>query len=179
LSQADSIEVRVKNRLAPEDEWSSVARTNLFRILGGAGEIRTHEALNTDSSAPFWELEAAGDVAFSAPPECTIRWAVYELVFLGRGAGPWTLSWGNGDYRPQAEGDLKLPEIAGETGTPAIENARPLGEPLYRPGGTRSGGPRFGGNWGQFILWAILILAVLFLSGLALYIARSMKKERL
>ncbi|MDR2185548.1 MAG: DUF3999 domain-containing protein [Treponema sp.] len=178
LSQADSIEVNVKNKFAPEDEWSFVARTNLFRISTGTGEIRVSEALDIHSSAPFWELEAAGDVAFSAPPDCTIRWAVYELVFLGRGAGPWTLAWGSGDCRPQTEGDLKLPEIAGETGGPEIENARPLGEPLYRPR-PRAAGSRFGVNWGQFILWTILILAVLFLSGLALYIARSMKKEHI
>jgi hypothetical protein len=166
LPQADAIEVRVKNRLFEEDEWSFAARTNLFRISAGTGETRTNEALEIDSSAPFWELEAAGDVAFSSLPGCTIRWAVRELVFLGRGTGPWTLAWGNGDYGPRAEGDLKLAEAA-----PEIETARPLGEPLYR---ARPARPRFGN--GQFVLWSILILAVIFLSALALYIARTIKK---
>jgi hypothetical protein len=173
LPQADSIEVRVKNKVFEQEEWSFAARTNLFRISAGTGEQRTSEALEINSSAPFWELEAAGDVAFSSLPGCTIRWAVYELVFLGRGAGPWTLAWGNGDYGPRAEGDLKLPE----TGGPEIETARPLGEPVYRTG-PRTATRRFGGDWGQFVLWAVLILAVILLSGLALYIARAMKKDR-
>ncbi|MDR1176005.1 MAG: DUF3999 domain-containing protein [Treponema sp.] len=172
LSQADSLEVHLKNKFTKEDVWSFAARTNLFRISGGTGEIRTSEALHIDSSAPYWELEAAGDVAFSSLPGCTIHWAVYELVFLGRGGGPWTLAWGNRSYGPPAEGDLKLPESAG----PEIETARSLGEPEYRPR-TEAVKPRFGEKWGQFLLWIILILAVILLSGLALYIARVMKKE--
>jgi hypothetical protein len=176
LPQADSIEVLLKNRFTGEDEWSFVARTNLFRISSGAGETRTNEALEINTSAPFWELEAAGGVAFSSLPGCTIRWAVYELVFLGRGAGPWTLAWGNGGYGPQEAGDLKLSEFTGGTGAPEIETARPLGEPVYTPRPRTAA--RFYGKWGRFVLWAVLILAVVFLSGLALYIARSMKKER-
>jgi hypothetical protein len=174
LSQADSIEVRVKNRVFEQAEWSFAARINLFRISAGTGEPRTSEALNINSSAPFWELEAAGDVAFSSLPGCTIRWAVYELVFLGRGAGPWTLAWGNGDYGPRSEVDLKLPE----TGGPEIGTARLLGEPAYQPR-LQDETRRLGRDWGQFVLWAVLILAAVFLSGLALYIARAMKKERI
>jgi hypothetical protein len=176
LPQADSIEVILKKRFTEADEWSFAARTNLFRI-SGPGETRTSEALEINTSAPFWELEAAGDVAFSSLPGCTIRWAVNELVFLGRGAGPWTLAWGNGDSGPRGEGDLKLSEFTAGTGAPDIETARPLSEPAYTPRPRTTA--RFGGNWGQFILWAVLILAVVFLSGLAFYIARSMKKERL
>ncbi|MDR1239475.1 MAG: DUF3999 domain-containing protein [Treponema sp.] len=177
LPEADSIEVRIKNRFTGESEWSFVTRTNLFRISNSGGEILTSKALNINTSAPFWELEAAGDLAFSSLPGCVIRWAVYELVFLGRGEGPWTLAWGNGDYGPQGEGDMKLPGLTGGAGGPEIETARPLGEPTYTPG-PRTAPSWFSGNWGQFILWAILILAAAFLSGLALYIAKGMKKER-
>jgi hypothetical protein len=173
LPQTDSIEARVKNRFAPEDDWSLVARTTLYRISGGAGETRTSKALDINSSAPYWELEAAGDVAFSALPGCTIRWAVYELVFLGRGAGPWTIAWGNGDYGPQREGGLKPAEFSGAL---EIETARPQGEASYRPR-PPAAASRFGGNWGHVLLWAVLILAVAVLSGLALYLAKSMKKE--
>jgi hypothetical protein len=174
LREADSIEVRVKNRFAPEDDWSFVARATLFRISGG-GETRTSEALDINTAAPYWELEAAGEPAFLSLPDCTIRWAVYELVFLGRGAGPWTIAWGNGDYGPQGEGSLNLAEFSTGAGGPEIETARPLGEPSYRPR-PQAATSRRGGNWGQFLLWAVLILAVVFLSGLALYIAKSMKK---
>jgi hypothetical protein len=177
LPQADSVQVLVKNRFTEEADWSFVARTNLFRVASGSGETRTSEALAVNTSAPFWELEAAGDLAFSSLPGCTIRWAVYELIFLGRGTGPWTLAWGNENYGSPAEGYLKLPELTGDSAAPGIETARPLGEPSYRPR-PRPVRSRFGENWGRFLLWAVLILAAAFLSGLALYIARSMKKEQ-
>ncbi|MDR3193226.1 MAG: DUF3999 domain-containing protein, partial [Treponema sp.] len=45
------------------------------------------------------------------PPACTIQWDPRELVFLGRGEGPWTLAWGNGDWGPPDSGDLKLSEL--------------------------------------------------------------------
>jgi hypothetical protein len=175
LPQADSIEVLVKNRFTTEEEWSFVARTSLFRINSGTGsEALQNGALELNSSAPYWELEAAGDLDFSAPPVCTIQWDPRELVFLGRGEGPWTLAWGNGDWGPPDSGDLKLSELAGDAGTPEIENARPLGEPRYRAGAAK---PQPEKDWGQFVLWVILILSTLLLSGLAFSLARSMKKE--
>lgn len=175
LSQPDSIEVLVKNKFTKEAEWSFVVRTNLFRINTGTGaEALQNGPLEIGVSAPYWELEAAGDPAFSTPPACTIQWEPYELVFLGRGEGPWTLAWGNGDWGPRDSGDLKLSEFAGGAGAPKIENARPLGEPQYRAGAAK---PRSEKDWGQFILWAVLILATLFLSGLAFSAAKSMKNE--
>jgi hypothetical protein len=167
LSQADSVEAVIRNRFHGEDEWRFAARINLFRFNGGNGEIITSGALETESRAPYWELEAAGEAAFSSIPGCRIRWAVYELLFLGRGQGPWTLAWGNGEYGPQGG----LPEAAGA----GIEEARPLGASQYRPRAVKA--PREGG-WGPLVLWGILLLAAAILSGLAFYIAKSMAKGK-
>jgi hypothetical protein len=173
LPQADSLEVRVKNRLYAQDDWSPAARTTLFRINRGAGaEALQNGPLEIKSAAPYWELEAAGELAFAAPPDCTIRWEPRELVFLGRGGGPWTLAWGSGDYGPPESGGLQLPE--GEPG-PEIEAARPLGEARYRPAAPAARAPQ---NWGPIVLWGVLIFAALSLSGLAFYIAQSMKKDQ-
>jgi hypothetical protein len=171
LSRTDSIEALVKNRFAVEDEWSFVARTRLFRIAGGAKELQ-NEALDINSRAPWWELEALGDIAFSSMPGCTIRWAVYELIFLGRGTGPWTLAWGSDIYGPQ-ETVLELPELSGGM-VPSIGNALPLGDARYRERPAKLLPAR---DWGRFILWGSLIFATVLLSALALYIAISTKKD--
>jgi hypothetical protein len=170
LPRPDSIEALVKYRFGAEEEWRFAGRISLFRINGGPEGILSSEALAIEVSAPLWELEAAGDTVLSSLPACTIRWAVHELVFLGRGQGPWTLVWGNRDYGPQ--GGFP-PELNVERVEPG--QAHPLGLPGYRPR-VPVKTPVFADR-GSFILWGILILAVLILSGMALYIAKSMRKE--
>jgi hypothetical protein len=166
LPRPDSVETLVKYRFTGEEEWRTAARTTLFRVNDGSGGTLNNKALGIGVSAPLWELEAAGDLVFSSLPACTIRWAVYELVFLGRGRGPWTLAWGNGEYGPPGPLGINL-EAAG------LERARPLGSARYEP---RTPAPE---DRRPLILWGILILSVLVLSGMALYIAKSMRKEKL
>jgi hypothetical protein len=167
LPQADSFEALVKYRYREEEEWRVAARASLFRVSSGAGGILESGALEIGISAPYWELEAPG--AMAALPGLKISWAVYELIFLGRGRGPWTLAWGSGHGPPE---EFSLPPgISAD----AIEDARALGSPVYQAGGRRTPRDR---DWGSYILWGILILAALILSGLALYIAKSMEKER-
>jgi hypothetical protein len=171
LPRSDSFEALVKYRFGGEEEWRTAARTTLFRVNDGTGGILENRALEIGYSAPYWELESPG--AMAVLPDCRIRWAVYDLVFLGRGPGPWTLAWGNGDYGPP--GGLSLPPDL-RMDDPAIENAQALGNPVYRP--RAPAGTPATVDWGRFILWGILILAAMVLSGLAFYIAKSMEKER-
>jgi hypothetical protein len=170
LPRPDSVEVLVKYRFTAEEDWREAQRTILFRVNDGSGGTLSGGALETGVSAPLWELEAAGP--FPSIPGCTIRWTPQELVFLGRGPGPWTLAWGNGDYDSPGGFPGSLGPNLEDAG---IGEARPLGPPRYeaRPP------PPARKNWEPFILWGVLVIAVLVLSAMAFYIAASMRKEKL
>jgi hypothetical protein len=163
LPETDSVEALIKSRNSGEDDWRTMARATLFRFSGPDGE-KTHEALEISSSAPYWELESLS-LPFAKIPEGRFGWQIREIVFPGRGKGPWTLVYGNPACGPPEE--FIIP--AGVS----VEKAA-VDEIVYRPPGEETGSPR---RWEQFLLWSILAAAVIILTGLAFYIAKILKKE--
>jgi hypothetical protein len=163
LPETDSVEALIKSRNALEDDWRIAARASLFRFSGPDGE-KTHEALEISSSAPYWELESVS-LPFAKAPEGRFGWQIREIVFPGRGKGPWTLAYGNPACGPQEEFTIPAGVSA--------EKAE-AGEIVYRPLEEEIKPPR---RWGQFLLWAILAAAVIVLTSLAFYIAKIIKKE--
>ena len=169
LGENDSIDVRVKNKFAASGEWNIVSNVTLYRLNSATGDFLYNRPLKTGSSAPLWSIEAQGGFVFSSSVECQLFWTVYELVFLGRGEGPWTLAYGNADFGP-ITGGLRLDEYPDESG---IAQAGIAGQPRYRPREEHKSR-----GWGQWVLWSILILAVLILLTLAFFTVKSMKKEK-
>ncbi|MDR0602045.1 MAG: DUF3999 domain-containing protein [Treponema sp.] len=163
LPEADSVEAMVRNRLDKNDEWRIAGRVTLFRFSDEDGE-RTHDPMEVSSSAPYWELESLS-FPFANVPECRFVREVKEIVFPGRGKGPWTLAFGNAAAGPAES--FAVPAGA------AAERAA-VGEALYRRDKQGSFPPR---RFEEFFLWGILTCAVIVLTGLAFYIARIMKKE--
>ncbi|MDR2371504.1 MAG: DUF3999 domain-containing protein [Treponema sp.] len=163
LPETDSVETLIKSRNAIEDEWRAVARAALFRFSGPGGE-KTHEALEISSSARYWELESLS-LPFAKAPEGRFGWQIREIVFPGRGKGPWTLAYGNPGCGPPEEFTVPAGVF--------MEKAA-AGEIVYRPPEEEIKFPR---RWGQFLLWSILAAAAIILTGLAFYIAKIIKKE--
>jgi hypothetical protein len=171
LPEPDSIQVLVKNRFSENEEWVLRARETLFYYnTGETGEARRNKVLEIRSSAPFWELETAGELPFGTAPECFMRWTAGELIFLSRGNGPWTLAYGNRNYGPPEEASLNPEEES------KILTATATGKGWYTP--REVSGPKLPVNfrdYGQWFLWGSLIIAVLVLSILDFYRARSMR----
>jgi hypothetical protein len=132
--------------------------------------MRKNSPFPISGPAPFWELGVSGERTFTVPPELVIRWKMRELVFLALGKGPWTLAYGNAAVGPPAGG---LPQL--EEGDAELLPALPTGLERYerRPGAGQ--GARDDFRLGAWVLWGVLILAVMLLSFLAFVIARSMR----
>jgi hypothetical protein len=168
LSGADSLQVEILSRRREDEDWSYRGRETIYRFNSGPGETRKNDPFPVSASAPYWELKAPGERVFAEPPEMVIRWKMRELVFLALGRGPWTLAYGSAAYAP-SDDELPLPE-EGEL-LPAL----PTGTTRYEAG--RREGIKEDRLYGVWLLWGVLILAVLLLSFLAFRIARSMRKE--
>jgi len=167
LSDADSIQVLVKNRLNENDEWVIRAKGNLFRFNTSSGTEK-NAPFNINSHAPYWELETAGDLLFSSAPECLIRVKPREIIFPGRGEGPWTFAYGNAECGPPGKADL-----LSLGGREELEPAFFTGEKRYERSLLPS---QKEGSRKAYMLWAFLGAAVIVLSILAFSIAKSMKK---
>ena len=167
LEDADSIPVLIKNRLSEDEEWRVRRRGTLFRYNSAQADgIAKSEPFEISSSAPLWELEASGGLPFSAAPELVIRWQPRELIFPARGKGPWTLAYGNSGCEPISSGEL--------SGSDEPEAAVFTGEKRYEK--TELTLPEIERDYHRYFLWAFLGAAVLILTILAFYIAKSIRK---
>ena len=161
LPEADSSPVVLKSRERPEEDWRVRARGTVYRFDAG-GLARKNRAFEIQGPAPFWELESAGEIPFTAVPDCLIRWSAEELVFLARGKGPWRLVYGKAGMEAPAEKALFPPEL-GE-----IERALPTGNEWYTPRPLPEGGK----DRRPWILWGVMAFAALALTFLAWRIGR-------
>jgi hypothetical protein len=176
LSQADSLRVEIKNRFSEDLPWETWARGNLYRFKADTSAaskaersaIRKNKAWEGTSRAPYWLLRAEGGLPFASVPEMLLIWEPYQVVFLARGTGPWILAYGNRDYGPVSDSWL----------TPARDQkllpASVTGGERYTPRTPETAAQR---DYRQWILWGVLILAVIILSGLAWLMAKSMKEN--
>jgi hypothetical protein len=167
LREPDSVSAFVKSRYTQTDSWRAEQTARIFLMpQDSSGEIRTGGPIAVSSSARYWELEAQGELKFSQTPECVFSWEPRELVFLARGNGPWTLAFGNAEYAAFDDGALRL--TGDETFVPsAIE-----GDVRYAPRAVEKKVERK-----PWILWGVLVFAVVALCALAYSIAKSMKME--
>jgi hypothetical protein len=168
LPSADSFHVTIRDRYREDENWNNRGRETIFRYHSPDGEPRKNSPLSISGQAPFWEIAISGERTFTEAPALVLRWKMRELVFLAVGKGPWTLAYGNADVGPPKE---SLPQLEG--GDAELLPALPTGEAAYEPRLREriQADPAFG----LWILWGILILAVVVLSSLAFAIARSMK----
>jgi hypothetical protein len=171
--------VRIEARTDPKLDWLPVASTIAYRIVRDGKEVTSPDLPVTPNASPSWRIvvdPASGGLG--APlPELDVSWAARNLVFLARGAGPYTLAFGKKEasaaalpltslfpgYRDQGESKLP-PAIVGD-----LRLAPPPG-PSLLPSFVADQDPKRVGLWGA------LIVGVLLLAAMAWRLSRQMQK---
>jgi hypothetical protein len=171
LPEPDSAELIIRGKFFEWEGWSYQGRQRLYRYRLEDGGERKNGPFEVSLSAPLWQLEAAGDIPLGSIPVCYPSREIQELVFLARGRGPWTLAYGSQEWGPPSGTGLSAEAADGESGgaLPAV----PTGAARYEKRESSAGPER---QWGQWILWTVLVLAAAVLSFLAFTLARSMRR---
>ena len=173
LEEADSIPVVIKNRITGDEEWKTVTKGAVYRYNSAAGLVKNEafkiSSLGDYSSAPFWEMEASGELPFNTVPDMVLSWIPKEIIFPARGSGPWTLAYSKSDC-PRFAGGF-LPSLIEEELEPAFFT----GEKRYEETNLVAAKEK---NYKVYILWAFLGAAALVLTILAISIARSICRKQ-
>src|SRR6185312_436052 len=113
--------------------------------------------------------------ALSTAPKLEVQWQPAQLVFVARGDGPYHLEFGNREAKATM---LSVTELI-----PGYENHAEMKLPEARVGDIRTNAPEEPAwrvavgetNPRKFLLWAILIVAVVVLAGMAFRLSKQMK----
>jgi hypothetical protein len=160
-------------------EWRPVAATIAYRIVRDGTEIASPEVPVAPNPSRDWRVvvDAASGGLGMPPPELEVSWPARNLVFVARGAGPYTLAFGKKEstraamplatlipgYREQGENGLPVAAI-GELRT------APPPAPSVLPAFIADQEPQ------RIGLWAALIAGVLLLAAMAWRLSRQMQK---
>jgi hypothetical protein len=175
LSQPNSLApVTLAGRRDSSLPWQPLSSGLLYRLTQSGQDVVQNELPLTGQTVQQLKLtvdERGGGLGTEAP---TVRYAVRAtaLVFLARGAGPYTLALGNSsvkaanlslatlipDYSAAKLATLGSAQVdrGAALTTPVVETPRAVG----------------GTDWKKFGLWGVLLLSVLFLAAMAASLLR-------
>lgn len=179
------IDLKEANTLAPATlygrresslPWQTLNNGLLYRLTQNGQDVQQNELQVPGQTVQQLKLavdERGGGLGAEAP---TLAFAVRgtQLVFLARGAGPYTLALGNPsataanlplttlipDYSPQRLRELGQAKVEGATPLPPATATSPTAAVAGWP------------DWKKIGLWAVLLLGVLALGGMAVSLLR-------
>lgn len=167
LPQTEMMAVKLLGADAPDRPFSQYASGFIYR-LDKDGSAITGEPFPVKTSLHYWNLQAAGDIPFAAVPALRLFWQPRELLFLARGKGPWTLAYG----REHGVSAVASPMLDQATVVAAKVITEPVAVTDTPPLPVKKDGDN---GW---VLWAVLGLAVLFLTGIAVWLLKSMGSKK-
>ena len=173
----------LESRANAKDPWRTRCEQVFYTLSLAASEVRNEPCTFTPTPDRFWRAlvrqDGAGIAARRQAPTLQLGWIPIELIFVARGTPPFLLAFGStklerqdnttdGDIIQQAIGTAPKNEVFGEVrlgklielgGEKALQ-ALPPPPPLKK-----------------WLLWAILILGVGLLAGMARSLIKEMNKK--
>jgi hypothetical protein len=178
LPQPNTVaQVQFLARARVDDAWRPAASAIVYRLAGASGDIVSPDVAVGSNGERYWmlKIDQKGGGIGAGEAKLEIGWVPHEVVFAARGAGPFTVAFGNEKSKP---GALPVANVLPK---------RPGGEPLVaQPAslGAISGSaeePRLFSEPVRFaqrlaerrdvrkwVLWSALIAGVLFLGWMAI-----------
>jgi hypothetical protein len=167
----DAASVTVRSRPDTSSEWRPLHTGLFYSLTESAARVRSSPAHIARTTDRYWIVETSREGGWRQDrlPRLKLGWHPHELLFLAQGAGPYTLVYGSARVGPSdAPVDAVLASLGRTDGTDRTRVAT-LGA-ARDVGGAEALRPV--PPWRRFILWAVLIGAVLALGGLALRVFR-------
>lgn len=165
LPQTNTVaQVTIEARFASNGPWHPIARARLYRLQQDGAEARNGDLMVPARIYREWRVRVDGGKALlgTGQPTLQIGWVPQQLVWLARGQPPFLLGYGQRDLPTAAGGNLSV--AGAQPGNATLGPARdgtPQPEPWLA-----------GDTMRRWVLWAVLLLAVAVLGGMAWRLAR-------
>ncbi len=182
--QNSIVEVEFLSRARPDAPWQPAVRGGFYRLkstrptaMGRSTSIETEADLTNSSLSirptphRYWlaRVDTRGGGLGRGVPRLHVGWLPHEVVFLARGAGPFTLAYGSSKVHAAAALGAIPPGVSIESAT--------LAEPVALGGDARLA-PAATARvfWSKStVLWTVLGIGVALLALMAYRLARELK----
>jgi len=179
LTQANTLApVTVSTRRDSKDSWQSLTRGLLYRLPENGKDV-IHDELQLPGQ---WvqhlrlQVDPRGGGLGQAAPTVRIGLRSTQLVFLARGSAPYVLALGNASGTAN---NLPLSTLI-----PGYDDKRlaslgiaKAGTPVAAPSVTQTASPAANVDWQRYGLWAVLLVGVALLVGMALSLLKAQKPQ--
>ena len=163
-------QVRIQSRAQSEHGWRDRGQLTLSTLdLENAPAAGV--SLGSIVRDRHWRLLARPGL--SDLPEIKLDMVVEEIVFIAQGEGPWRLETGSRQPMPQTLGDALLGELIERRGQPWTWPRLSAGPREVHGGTDMLVEPPQPIPWQRYLLWALLVLGALIVSGLAWKLLRT------
>jgi len=174
------VEILSRNRVS--DPWRSVSRTVVYRLRREGAEILSPEIGIANNPDRYWLLrvDQKGGGLGAGEPQLSAGWVPHRLVFVARGAAPFTLAYGNRDAGPSGHAlQTLVPGYDGKPGSSGLAQVKMTQVAAVAPVRLKSpelqlpaalGGTVISGDAAEikkWVLWTGLVAAVLLLVWMA------------
>jgi hypothetical protein len=184
LPQANTVaQIQLSTRERAEEPWRPAASATAYRLTREGGELASPDVRVAVNPDRYWRILVDQKGGGFGAGEVTLElgWLPHEVLFAARGAGPFTLAYGNQLARPGAAPlaavlpqDEKLAAGAariGEVSGSAPPSASLFSDPVRFFRGVAES--REAKKW---TLWGVLLVGVLLLGWMAQRLLRDMGK---
>lgn len=173
----------IETRATTSDSWRHLAQADFYRLDLQGNSLLNPLVYCPPHWAPYWRIRITSDNAGlegkAQTPQLELGWRPEQLIFLGRGSGPYTLAFGSAKAAAidTAQNDsLVLAALRDSKAESHIRQVKP--GPLQTLGGEQALKPSLSTfSWKTILLWIILVAGVVVLALMTRSIAREMQKK--
>lgn len=157
-------------RDSKDEPWRKITQFSQYEILSGGDTLRSRPVSLRKQRANQLKLEFSAPVDMDSTmlPQISLGTIKEDLHFLARGDSPYTFAYGNDTLNTPAESYRAMR-------VPAEVN---IGEPKPLGGGVAPAVAKVEIPTKSMILWGILIVGVILVSGMAITLSRELKHSK-
>lgn len=170
------VQATLFSKVSDTDTWHLVGNTLLYKLHSEGQNLTNPDLIINNNDNRYWLLrvDQNGGGLGDGLPEMHLGWQPHQLLFVTRGTAPFQLAYGSSEVKPAVfqiqnilpnqndRSSLKIqPALTGQQYALG-GNARLLPAPLPHP-------------WKKWILWSVLIIAVIALGWMAYRLVKQME----
>lgn len=180
LKEAIKDAAKGKSRKSKTDTpWRTVTRFSWYKLMTENGSVESPDLQFSSVKSRQWKIKfyVPEDLPVNQLPIVEVGWKPSTLNFIAQGEGPFTLQVGRDQATKKTVFPAQLQRLGASSESVTILRRVTLEANVVMPSQMEEADSSKV-NWGEILLWVILLLGVLLMFYMAYSLMRSMNKEQ-